>query len=133
MEFRKLKNHIIICGWKDHMLEILQEITHLNSALPSQNLVVVSNVESDRIEDIKKHKELKGLRFVRGDYFSEPALTRAKLTTAQKVIVLADTLESAGPAEVDSKTVMAVMTIRSMARDVYVCAELLEQKYESYL
>ena len=133
MEFRRLKNHIIICGWKDHMLDILLEILNLNSNLSSQELVIISNVDSERIEEIKKHKVLKGLRFVRGDYFAEPSLARSNLGRARKVIVLADTLESAGPAEVDSKTVMAVMTIRNMAKDVYICAELLEQKYEQYL
>jgi voltage-gated potassium channel len=73
------------------------------------------------------------VKFVRGDYFSQLSLERANVGQARKVLVMADTLESSAVSEVDSKTVMAVLTIKSLARDVYVTAEILDRKYESYL
>jgi voltage-gated potassium channel len=133
MDFRGLKNHIVICGWKDHMLRILQDIMRLNPGLTADDIVVVSNIDSERIAQLKEQKQLKGLRFVRGDYFAEPSLRRANVDQAKKVLVLADTNESMAASEVDSKTVMTVLTIRSMAKDVYICVELLDQKYEHYL
>jgi voltage-gated potassium channel len=35
--------------------------------------------------------------------------------------------------EVDSRTVMAVLTIESLTKRIYVCAELLDAKFEKYL
>jgi voltage-gated potassium channel len=133
MDFRKLRNHIVICGWKDHMMQILIDMLRLNTELDSDDIVVVSNIDSERVSELKEQRELKGLKFVKGDYFSEPSLIRANVKDAAKVLVMADTLESSAPSEVDSKTVITVLTIRGMAKDVYICVELLDQKYEHYL
>jgi voltage-gated potassium channel len=133
MDLRRLKNHIVICGWKDHMMEILLDILRLNEDLSADDIVIISNIDSEKISELKEQRELKGLRFVKGDYFSEPSLRRANVKDAKKVLVMADTLESTAASEVDSKTVITVLTLRDMARDVYICVELLDQKYEHYL
>jgi hypothetical protein len=59
---------------------------------------------------------------VRGDYFSDATLKRAAVESAKKVLVLADSLESHAPSEVDSKTVMTVLAVKAMARDSYTVA-----------
>ncbi len=133
VELTRLQNHIIICGWKDDMQEILLEILRDVDGLTSDTLVVISNIESERVEDLRGNDQLRELRFVRGDYFSENSLRRANVKTARKVLVLADEYETAATSELDSRTVMTVLAIKSMARDVYVVAELLDRKYESYL
>ncbi len=133
MELRRLKNHIVICGWKDHMMDILQEILRLNTEMASEDLVIISNIDAERIGELREEKTLKGLHFVKGDYFAESSLGRANVRQARKVFVLADTLESSATTEVDSKTVMTVMTLRSMAKDIYIGAELLDKKYDHYL
>ncbi len=133
MEFKRLKNHLVICGWKTDMKEILLDILRVTSDLNSEQIVIISNVESERIEELKEDAELSGLKFVRGDYFSEAGLRRANVSTARKVLIMADSLESSAASEVDSKTVMTVLTLKSIARDVYVTAEILDKKYESYL
>jgi voltage-gated potassium channel len=133
MDFKHMKNHYVICGWKDNIMDILKEILRLNTDIESSNLLIVSNVDFEKIENLKKEKELSSIGYVKGDYFSDLALARANAASAQKVVILADRLESDTPTEVDSKTVMAVLTLRSLSRDVYICAELLDEKYEPYL
>ena len=133
VDFRRLKDHFIICGWKDHIKDILLDIVTFSGDFASDKIVIISNVASEKIEELKEEKQLSALRFVRGDYFSESALSRANVKGAGKVLILADTFESGASSEVDSKTVMTVLTIRAMDRDVYICAELLDRKYESYL
>ena len=133
VDFKRLKNHFIICGWKDHIKDILLDIVRYSKDFTADKIVIISNVASEKIEEVKEEKELSGVRFVRGDYFSESSLIRANVKNAQKVLILADTLESGAASEVDSKTVMTVLTLRAMARDVYICAELMDRKYESYL
>lgn len=133
MEYRKLKDHLIICGWKNDMKDILLDILRVSGDLSSDQLLIVSNVDSERIEELKEVDNLTGLKFVRGDYFAEASLRRANLDAARKVLILADTLESQAVSEVDSKTVMTVLTIKAISRDVYVTAEVLDKKFESYL
>ncbi len=133
MEFNKLSGHFVICGWKDHMKDILLDIINATEDLISEKIVVISNIESERIEELKELKELTGIRFVRGDYFSESALKRANVKAAKKILILADTFESSAISEVDSKTVITVLTIKSMSKDVYTCAELLDTKFSAYL
>lgn len=133
MEFPKLKDHLIICGWKTDMKEVLTGILHVSPKLTSDQIVILSNVDAEKVEELKEEEMLRGLKFVRGDYFSELTLDRANVQKARKVLVIADTLESAAVSEVDSKTVMTVLTVKSMARTVYVTAEVLDRKFESYL
>ncbi|MFQ3621147.1 MAG: potassium channel family protein [Spirochaetales bacterium] len=133
MEYKKLKNHLIICGWKEDMEEILLDILRVSPDLDAGDIVIISNIEPEKVEALKDRPLLKGLKFVRGDYFAETSLARANIKGAKKVLVLADTLESTAPSEVDSKTVMTVLTIKALSKDVYICAEILDKKYESYL
>lgn len=133
MDFRKKSGHYIICGWKDHMKDILMDILSVTPELVSDDIILVSNVDIQKVEEIKEEKKLADLNFVRGDYFSESALNRANVKSAKKVVILADTFESTAISEVDSKTVMTVLAVKALSRDIYTCAEILDKKYESYL
>ena len=133
MDFKSLSGHLVICGWREDMEDILRDILATSAELDPDHLVLVSNVEPEKVQELQEEEALRGLKFVRGDYYSELALQRANLKSARKVVIIADTLESSSPSEVDSKTVMAVLTAKSLARDVYVTAEVLDRKYESYL
>lgn len=133
MDFKNLDGHLVICGWREDMKDILRDILVTSSELDSEHLVLVSNVEPEKVQELQEEEDLRGLKFVRGDYHSELALQRANVRAARKVVIIADTLESSSVSEVDSKTVMAVLTVKSLARDVYVTAEILDRKYESYL
>jgi voltage-gated potassium channel len=133
MEFPKLSGHIVICGWKNNMSDILKDILQLSEKTQPEKIVIISNIDTEKIEALKETPELKKVKYIRGDYFSEDTLNRANIQQASKAIVLADTYESGGTSEADSKTVMTVITIKAMAKDLYVCAELIDKKYESYL
>lgn len=133
MDFKGLRDHLIICGWREDMKEILQDVLRASDDLDAERLVIISNVEPEKVETLQNEEELRGLKFVRGDYYSEAALQRANVREARKVVIIADALESSAVSEIDSKTVMAVLTAKSLARDVYVTAEILDRKYESYL
>ena len=133
MEYKKLKGHLIVCGWKPDMKETLLDILRASGSLTSEDIVMISNVDPERVEELKETEELRGIKFVRGDYFSELTLRRANLVQAQKLLILADALESNVSSEVDSKTVLTVLTAKSLAKNVYVTAEVLDRKFESYL
>ena len=71
MEFPKLKNHYIICGWKDRMADILLDILKTDSEITSEDLLIISTVGSEKIAELRDQRELEGIHFVRGDYSSE--------------------------------------------------------------
>lgn len=133
MDFPKLSGHLVICGWKNNMSDIIKDILNLSTKTTAENIVIISNIDTERIEALKETPELKKIKYIRGDYFSGDTLKRANIKKASKAIVLADTFESGGASEADSKTVMSVITIKSLAKDLYVCAELVDRKYEGYL
>lgn len=133
MDYPKMKDHLIICGWSDEIKEILLDIVGFSRDFTAESIIIVSNIPSETIETLKENKDLAELKFVRGDYFSDTALRRANVTQARKVLILSDTYESHADAEADSKTIMAVMSIRTLSKDVYICAEMVNRKYESNL
>ncbi|MDA3811806.1 MAG: ion channel [Spirochaetaceae bacterium] len=133
VDFPKMKDHLIICGWSEEIREILQDIVSFSKTYSSDKIIILSNIPSETIESLKENKKLTEIKFVRGDYFSDTALRRANVTQARKVLILSDSYESNADAEADSKTIMTVMTIRTLSKDVYICAEMINRKYESNL
>jgi voltage-gated potassium channel len=130
---KKTKRHLVVCGWKNDMVRVLQDILAVNPKLSAEDIVLVSMVEPAEVENLRSHPELQNLRFVRGDYVDESVLLRANLKRAAKALVLADSSISASVQEVDSRTVMAVLTIKAISKDIYTCVELIDSKFKRYL
>ena len=133
MNYNTHKDHFIICGWKQDMRDILVDIVETSPDVTADRIIVISNVDVQVFEQLGEEEKLRGIKFVRGDYFAVNQLKRAGIGHARKVLVLADTVESSAPTEIDSRTVLTVLTSKSIAREVYVVAELLDKKFESYL
>ncbi|NVM21877.1 MAG: ion transporter [Desulfobacterales bacterium] len=130
---RKLKGHIVICGWKHDMGALLTNVLKVNPGLTSADIVLVSMAKPAKVENIRSLPELRNAVFVRGDYVDEAVLHRANIKEAAKALVLADQDIDASPQEIDSRTVMVVLTIKAISRDIYTCAELIDSKFERYL
>ena len=133
MDYPTIKNHTVICGWSNRMTEILLYVLKESTDILASDIVLINNAEPEQMEHIREEDILSDVKFVRGDSFAPFHLKRANIRDAKKVIVLADRLIEASISEIDSKTIMGVMTIKSISRDTYVCAELLDKKYEENL
>lgn len=129
----KLKKHLVICGWKNDMPSLLLHILKVNPGLTSEGMVLVSMIKPAMVENLRTIPELQNIGFVRGDYVDEAVLHRANVKRAAKVLVLADSNVEYSAQEVDSRTVMTVITIKSISRDIYTCVELIDSKFERYL
>jgi voltage-gated potassium channel len=130
---KKAKSHFIICGWKNEMVPVLEDILKVNQRLSDEDIVLVSMVEPAEVENLRSHPNLQNVRFVRGDYVEENVLQRANINRAAKVLVLADSSINASAQEVDSRTVMTVLTIKTISKDIYTCVELIDAKFKRYL
>jgi len=130
---KRLRQHLVITGWKSDMPTFLMGIVKANPKLTSENIVLVSMVKPAEVENVRSVPELENIVFVRGDYVDEAVLHRAAVRQAAKVLVLADSSIDASAQEIDSRTVMAAMTIKSISKNIYTCVELIDSKFERYL
>jgi voltage-gated potassium channel len=128
----KIKNHYVICGWKKDMAMVLSNIAKRKEDFAGYDVVLVCMAESEQIENLKSNILFANIHYVYGDHIDEHVLNRANIRFAKKVLVLADELGKSGQ-DADSRTVMSVMSIKAISKSVYVCAEIIDQKYERYL
>ena len=127
------KGHFIICGWKEGLENILENILKVNPKLRPSNIVLLNDADPDEIDHIRSIPHFKTMKYIKGDYIDEKVLLRANVKNANTALVLADSARKFSLQEVDSRTVMAVITIDSMNKNIYTCAELLDEKFEKYL
>jgi voltage-gated potassium channel len=129
----KLKNHFIICGWKTEMASYLHDIMQKNKDFPDYNTVIVNNADPKLVEELKSEKQFKNVNYVAGDYVDERVLERANIKEAKKIIVLYDESIQASSQEIDSRTIMAIFSSKSINKRIYTCAELKDAKFSKYL
>ena len=135
MDLSGYKNHYVICGWKQNMAAMLDEVVFNNPRFRLTNILIIANIEPDAIELFHQQYPLyQEITILRGEHYNESLLRKAAIQQAAQIFILADeSIPGASPTETDSKTVMAAMTIRAISKDVRVCAELLDVKFEKYL
>jgi voltage-gated potassium channel len=133
MKHINIKNHFIICGWKRDMTKVLQGILGKNKEFIPQEIVLINTATPEEIELLRSEPELSGINFIHGDYIDEVVLKKANIKNAKKALILADRLVTGSVQEVDSRTVMAIITIKSISKTIYTAAELLDTKFERYL
>jgi voltage-gated potassium channel len=129
----KLKNHFIICGWKRDMPDILYNIMEKNRNFLASEYVLINTADPAEIDTLRSDSRFAHVNYIHGDYIDERVLNRANLKDAARVIVFADRMIQGSIQEVDSRTVMTVITIKSISKTIYTCAELLDEKFERYL
>ena len=128
---KHLSDHYVILGHKADMGGFIAGILRVNPNLPRERLVVVSQADETVIEELRL--SFPGVLFLRGDIVDPMAIQRAHVAKAARVLVLADESLTRSDQEKDARTVMAVMTLKSMAPDVYTCAEVIDSKYDDHL
>ena len=127
----ELKGHVIVCGYNFNLERVIGGI--INTSLRSLPDIVLINTRAD--SEITALIELfpeAAIRFVHGDHTSESTLNRASVEKASAAIILADTGPD-GTAKPDDRTLLATLAVKSLARDVEVCAELLDSENKAHL
>lgn len=133
LDHTKLKGHFIICGWKREMNRVLYNILENNPTLSPLEIVLLSKAPVEETNTVRNDPHLKGIKLVNGDFIEERDLKRAGIRGAARILVLADYYSQGEIQQIDSKTVMAVMSVKNLNRRAYVCAELLDTKFIKYL
>ncbi len=103
------RDHIVICGWNATSRELLAEL-----AGDEYTTKVVL------VHDAERSPAGSGVYYVRGDYTSADDLGRAGIAEAASAIVF----PADGSNEADMRSILAVLTIESLAPQVHTVAEV---------
>ena len=128
-----MKGHFLICGWKPDFEKILDGILDANPLLTADKIVLINEAPSDQISQLKSNRRFKDINYVSGDFTDEATLKRANIKTASRALVIADHSTKFSQLEIDSRTVLAVLTMTNINPHLYVAAELMDSKFEKHL
>lgn len=133
-----LKNHYVICGWKEEMVEFLDHLLNSNPNIKAADLVLVNIASDVEIDKLLDQPNLKKVKIIRGEHFLEINLKRAAPERALKVLILADaTIGANGErptvTESDARTIMTAMALNNIARGVSIAAEIIDASMDQYL
>ena len=131
-KLNKMNGHFLLCGWRPGFENIIDNVLASNPDL-APDMIVLINEAPEQIEQLRSISRFKDLNFVAGDFTDEATLSRAYIHTAARALVISDKSKSYSNLEIDSRTVLAVLTMESMSRGIYIAAELISEKFEKHL
>lgn len=133
LKMNKIKNHFLICGWKPNFERILEGILLANPEIPAEKIILLNNSSQNEMEKIKADSRFKNINYIHGDFTDEDTLLKSQIKTAERALVLADNSENFSNLETDSRTVLAVITIKNLNPKIYCVAEIIDSKFEKHL
>ncbi len=133
VQLKKISNHFIICGWKYGFDRILEGILNSNPNLTLDKIVLVNTAPAEHIENLRSHDQYKDINYINGDYTQEATLLMANIKSAERVLLLADHSQNFSQLEMDSRTVLATLTIAALNPKIYRVVELIDPGFERHL
>ena len=114
----KVQDHFLVCGWNQRALYVLER---LKSELePSKTpVVLLCDLEVNPCEEEYAF-------FIRGSAVNENDLKRANVEKAEAVVLLADESKGGDEGDLDARTVLAALNIRSLNPGIKMTAEIME-------
>jgi voltage-gated potassium channel len=131
LEPLKTTKHILILGWHYEAEDFL---TQLLRRLPADMpVVLVNQLPPEQLENLKGKYAGQDLNYVWGDYSREEVLQKANVAEASRAIILADRPAGETAAQVDQRTLLTALTLKSLNPKIRVLAELLGPENRAYL
>ena len=113
----KVNEHFIICEWSLKTKDIVEEL-RADAKAQDRSIVLIADIQEKPMEDDK-------MFFVRGEVNDE-TLEKANLQGARVVMVLANHNVDSGSR--DARTILNILSIRTLNTDIYICAEIEDTK-----
>lgn len=131
LEAIKTANHILILGWHyDGEILLDQLVRRLPSPLP---VVLVNKLPPEQLEGLKERFPTFDVQYLWGDPSREDILEKANVRLALKALILADRQEGETAEQVDQRTLLTVLTLKSMNAKIRILAELLRPENRPHL
>jgi len=126
------KDHLIICGWNEHGEKVIDSLIHPAKG-SSPKIVLINELNRDEVQSIQYRYKDHDIHFARGNFVKEDVLARANLQKAASAIVLADISGEHRIENADERTIFGCMAIKSMAPNIRLCAELINEENREHL
>jgi voltage-gated potassium channel len=133
LSLKSKKNHFLILGWKPDLEAILSGILASQEDLMPSDIVLINGASQESLFPILQNRAFRGIHYVGGDFTEEETLVRANVARASRVLILSDHSRPYSAMEMDSRTVLAVLTIEKLNRTLYLAAELIDEKFRKHL
>lgn len=133
MTLRNLKGHFLLCGWRSGFEKILDNIINQNPEITPDLIVMINDAPSEKIEDIMDENRFKGIHYVFGDFADENVLKKALINTAERALIISDHSKKYSDLEIDSRTVLAAISMSNLNPGMYIAAELIDSKFQKHL
>ena len=128
-----LSDHIVILGWKNDIKTLIGDILRKSGSLTAEDIVLVNNVPDLKLQTLLMDPELKGIKYIRGDFTEEQTLINANIKRASTALVLGEAQESLDAELVDSRIFVCTLMIKSLSPRCHVCALVQTERYRNYL
>lgn len=132
----KLKNmskQFVLCGWRRGFDKILDSVLNTNPDITADMIVLINEATSEQMEQIHSQPRFKDIKYVAGDFTDESVLARAQIAKAERALIISDYSKNYSQLEMDSRTVLAALTITNINPGIYIAAELIDSKFEKHL
>ncbi len=133
---KKMKNmtkHFLLCGYRDGFEKILDSVLKSNPDISPDQIVLINEADDQLIGQLRSQPKFKNLQFVSGDFSDEETLNRALIKDAERVLIISDHSKTYSQMEMDSRTVLAVLTMKNINPKLYIAAELYDSKFQNHL
>ena len=103
---RRVKNHIILCGWNSNSNFIIENLLHKNIANKRQIVILANESHEDEIK--KNNHDPMHIFYVKGEATSREDLDKANIVEADIAIVISDDKDTEDP---DARVILKVLTV----------------------
>lgn len=133
MAVKNIKGHFLLCGWRTGFEKILDNIINTNPEITPDMIVLINEAPSEQIEQLQDLERFREIRYVSGDFADEKVLKKANIETAERALIISDHSKKYSDLEIDSRTVLAVISMSNLNPGMYIAAELIDSKFEKHL
>ncbi len=120
LKMENLENHIVICGWNETAEEIVKEIMSMKIE-KEKPVVIVTNVPKTEM-GIELPRDI---LYKRGDFIHENILMEVGIEKAEHVVIVAEREEDLSERNIDARTALAAMLIKTLNPKVHLYVEVL--------
>ena len=132
-KMQNMRDHIIICGWKNDLKGLILGILRKNKGLRVSDLILINNMDEVKAQALRDDAELAGINSLRGDFTEEQTLMKANVKEASKVLIIGEAQDNLDDELVDSRVFVCALLIRNMNASCHICAEIRTERYQNYL
>lgn len=129
---KNMKGHFLLCGWRPGFEKILDSVLNSNPDI-TPDMIVLINESPEQIEQLRQESRFKEINYVAGDFSDDAVLKRAHIEDAIRALVISDRSKKYSDLEIDSRTVLSVLTMEGMNPGLYTAAELIDSKFQKHL